>query len=901
MPNTKITIQRILLFLAFFCEAMTIDLMAANPVRNDSVRYVSARIIYDTYAQISWTLNEPLGYDNFETGDFNLLSWNNTISDFPWDIDTTHAYEGNCCMKSSCEGHDNGISEIEISYYVPTDGTMSFFSKISSEPSFDVGRFYIDGEKQFECSGESDWEQHRFDITEGIHWFRWSYLKDASIDNGDDCFYVDQVNFIENDSLSKRDLLYFSIFRRRIGEDSIMLATHLTDSSFIDMSWNALPWGQYSWGVSCTYSGEPPIESETRWSNVLDKDMTTTLEVNAITNTGIVPAGASIIVEPFGGQGETYSANLDQNGHILIPDIYRDYYTIQLQFDGYDDYISDTAVCIMGPTSIDIELFESTQDIDSLYVSSTGWAIWDGPTIRSLQYFEIAIDSTIVGTTSDQHFQFDVDTLTEGRTYRAAVRPVFQSWTGEWATYGWIYRSCQNFASVIDLEGIDTDEGTLISWTYPETESLLGAVYFREDEQLGFRYLGFTTDNYFIDTLLPTEPGIYRWYVRTVYDGDDACNYYSMACPEIIMTYIPLGCDAPELLTAETYYNDDNDRGALISWGPQPIPIEEWLYYDNGIFNKSIGSEDGAIFWGIKFEPEQLANFEGCSLTQISLYDIEAGTYQLLVCQGGVTQPGTLVYYQNLELEGTHGWRTIATEATVNLSVTEPLWIVIGQQGIAYPAAVCTDSGEANGRWVSLDGTHWTDLASYNLNFTWMLRAFVTDQIGKSRQLNNEGSALTNYNLYRSTTGANYELVAQIPFVEGEDFYQYHDNLSDLPEQTYFYQLTAEYDDGCESEPGTSAEDPNLDFVTVEVSWDINEIDIHKISLYPNPTSGSIRIEAKGARNITISDALGQVITSQDVHTDTINLDLSSLPDGLYLITIRTEEDIMSQVFMIKR
>ena len=901
MSNIKKTISYILLLLAFFGQALTSKVMAQDPTTNDSVRYVSARIVYDTYAQISWAMNEPQTYDDFETGDFSLLNWNNTISDYPWAIDTLHAHEGSHCMKSSCEGHSSGVSEIEISLYIPNDGSMSFFSKISSETTFDVGRFYIDGQKRLECSGESDWEQHRFDITEGIHWFRWSYLKDASIDVGDDCFYVDQVNFMENDSVTKRDLLYFNLHRRRSDENPIVLATHITDSSFIDMSWNALPWGQYSWGVSCTISGEPPVESEIRWSNVLDKDMTTTLEVNATTNTGIVPAGASIQIESYNGQGEAYSAYLDENGHFLLPDIYRDDYLIHVHFDGYNDYVSDTAVSILGPTYINIELTESTQNVDTLYVSSTGWAMWNWPTNRSFQYFEIELDSLMIGTTTEMHFQFDVDTLIEGHSYQAAVRPVFQSWTGDWITCEWTYRSCEYYPSAINLEGTVNNEGMVISWTYPEVDSLIGAVYFREDDILGFRYLGFTTDNYFVDTLPPTEPGIYVWYVRIVYGGENGCDYYSMSCPESIMTYIPLGCDAPELLTGETYYRDENDHGALISWGPRPIPTEEWLYYDNGIFNKSIGSEDGAIFWGIKFEPEQLVTYSGCSLTQISLYDIEAGSYQLFVYQGGTIEPGTLIYYQNLDLEGTHGWHTIATDTPVSFSEGTPLWIVIGQQGIAYPAAVCTDSGEANGRWVSLDGTHWTDLASYNLNFAWMLRAYVTDQFEKTRQLNDESAALIGYNLYRCIDGYNYGFVAFIPVVEGEDFYQYHDNLASLPESTYYYQLTAIYDNGCESEAGASADDPEVHHVTIEASWNIIENNHQDLMLYPNPTSESIRIEARNISKATITDVMGQDIVSYEIHGNAMTINLSSLSDGLYLIRVLTDEGIISKPFILAR
>ena len=36
-----------------------------------------------------------------------------------------------------------------------------------------------------EYSGENDWQEVAFDVAEGLHIFRWSYVKDASIDVGE--------------------------------------------------------------------------------------------------------------------------------------------------------------------------------------------------------------------------------------------------------------------------------------------------------------------------------------------------------------------------------------------------------------------------------------------------------------------------------------------------------------------------------------------------------------------------------------------------------------------------------------------------------------------------------------------------------------------------------------------
>ena len=158
------------------------------------VRYVAARPFAGDMVRVSWSMSEPRLHEDFETGDFSLFHWDNSISEFPWTIDNTHAYEGGFCMKSTCEGVADGRSEIEVSVYVPWSGQMSFQSKISSENPWDAGFFYIDNVKLLEISGLTDWEKYYFDVTEGEHVFRWAYIKDGNTDEGDDCFYVDVCN-----------------------------------------------------------------------------------------------------------------------------------------------------------------------------------------------------------------------------------------------------------------------------------------------------------------------------------------------------------------------------------------------------------------------------------------------------------------------------------------------------------------------------------------------------------------------------------------------------------------------------------------------------------------------------------------------------------------------------------
>ncbi|MBI3043895.1 MAG: choice-of-anchor D domain-containing protein [Betaproteobacteria bacterium] len=74
-------------------------------------------------------------------------------------------------------------------------GTVSFQWKVSSEPNFDVLRFYIDGVEFASISGEVDWTAKTYSPGAGSHALRWTYSKDGSISSGSDAGWVDAVTF----------------------------------------------------------------------------------------------------------------------------------------------------------------------------------------------------------------------------------------------------------------------------------------------------------------------------------------------------------------------------------------------------------------------------------------------------------------------------------------------------------------------------------------------------------------------------------------------------------------------------------------------------------------------------------------------------------------------------------
>ena len=699
-----------------------------------------------------------------------------------------------------------------------------------------------------------------------------------------------------------RTFRYFELFRRRIDGSPVLMASHLTDTVFVDANWSSLPWGQYCWGVSCCYEGNR-YASDTIWSAFLDKDMTTTLEVNITTNVGLPAANAVVTLSSHDGQGHTYQDEADADGHLLMTDVYRGLYDIHIHLDGFMDYVSAEPLSIMEPQQAQVELMEALYAIDSLYVSYTGYAIWhlsDIPS-RDLQYYELRLNGQMVGSTTETSFQFDVNGLSPGQTYLVEVRPVFLSETCNWHSLDWVFWPCAYFqGSENGLQWMLTEDAVQLSWDNPEGATILGAFLYRDGE-----YLGFIEDNAFLDETV-TMHGEVSYCMHLLYGGPTDGTYYSESCEECVVVSFPNYCDPPMKLKGENYWNSDLDYGALISWGERPEPIYQWLYYDNGEYKRSLGGDnEPIIFWSIRFDAADLESYAGSSLKKVSLYDVGAGVYQLWIYVGGETAPRTLVWSQNMTLCNAHAWHEENLNLPIVIPENEPLWIVVGQQGLNRPAAACADMGNPNGRWVSLDGEHWTDMNTFNMHYTWMLRAYVTNRSGRVQPLDEGGYALQHYNLYRSYDNADYEQVAMIPAVEGQAFYQYRDVLVDNEHGSFYYRLSASYlsADGetCESDFAISLYTPDVNYVFVDDHWGTGEREEASLKLYPNPSNGQITIEQEGIQKVVVYNALGQLLLDKEIAGDVVQLDLSGVGNGLYWVRVMSQSGMVMRRFVLSR
>ena len=127
-----------------------------------------------------------------------------------------------------------------------------------------------------------------------------------------------------------------------------------------------------------------PRESETIWSNCLDKDMYLNgVTVNVLLNSADSPEGTTVnFVNLNEYEQQNYpiaQLTLDESGFYAFDSFRRGDYVVQVRLDGYEP-IDDT-VSIWSDTDLRYVMTEILYGVGEVYVSRTGWAMWDGSSV----------------------------------------------------------------------------------------------------------------------------------------------------------------------------------------------------------------------------------------------------------------------------------------------------------------------------------------------------------------------------------------------------------------------------------------------------------------------------------------------------------------------------------------
>ncbi len=452
----------------------------------------------------------------------------------------------------------------------------------------------------------------------------------------------------------------------------------------------------------------------------------------------------------------------------------------------------------------------------------------------------------------------------------------------------------------------------------------LGANIYRNGELIAEQVQGETYTDF--DLL----PGDYEYCVTFVYElGAESC--LGDACVDVVVS-----CDPPKNLEGDhvwEYNQGDPYEAALIKWEPSVPPVAAWLYYDDGINVDGIGGP-AAFTWAIKFDPPQLAEYEGASLTKIQIYNRLASTDELRIYEG--TNAATLLHTQPLAGLPVEAWSEVDLTNPVLIDVSKQLWIAVyTTDGVNFPAGCGVGQNQPNGDLITLDGVLWEHLTDYGLIYTWNLRGYVTTMAGATMALpmekpadrlglvppaelaiSGQGSvensvldlggsrAVDAFNIYRSTSEGNYTLLATVPFEAGMTSYEYLDTDVDT-HVGYYYQVTAHYtyedDVECESPPAMSLLIPEDDFVYVYITG-VEELSQAEARIYPNPANNSINIEAKDMQRITVVNAVGQMVYDMELdQLSKVTLNTASYEAGMYILRIATSNGMVTKRMTIIR
>ena len=141
----------------------------------------------------------------------------------------------------------------------------------------------------------------------------------------------------------------------------------------------------------------------------------------------------------------------------------------------------------------------------------------------------------------------------------------------------------------------------------------------------------------------------------------------------------------------------------------------------------------------------------------------------------------------------------------------------------------------------------------------------------------------TKFNVYRSVDGETYDEIAQ---VEGEAR-EYFDATEN---GTYYYKVTA-YSSACESDPALTSD--GTDYVVVSVNAVAENLINARV--YPNPTTGVLRIEAASLNTVEVFNHVGQKVYEQNANGDECVVDLKEFGNGIYMVRISSSNGSTTQ------
>ena len=152
---------------------------------------------------------------------------------------------------------------------------------------------------------------------------------------------------------------------------------------------------------------------------------------------------------------------------------------------------------------------------------------------------------------------------------------------------------------------------------------------------------------------------------------------------------------------------------------------------------------------------------------------------------------------------------------------------------------------------------------------------------------------LSGYYLFRSNDpNEGYERIKLL----GANSTSYTDNSANQ-QGHYYYKLYAVYNDlECVSAPAYWIFDHNQFYLHVYYSpTGVDENEANSVALYPNPTANRFTVEGQGLNHVSVYNAIGQMVYEANCQGDVMEINMSDVESGIYMVRIATESGIVTK------
>ncbi len=497
----------------------------------------------------------------------------------------------------------------------------------------------------------------------------------------------------------------------------------------------------------------------------------------------------------------------------------------------------------------------------------------------------MACDADMPGIAPDpEHFGVAVSTSTNSNPNDFVMVAEWNS-TGTYTEYSadlsayagqQIYVAIRHFNTTGDTYFLCVDDIKVTGIEAEVTRPAIGALVYANDELIATLNHGETSFTHEVNRYTSD------YCIRIIQEGSrETGDYYALAAPQCAEA--ELDCVAPKNLRAENL--GDKVR---ISWereiytGFEEDP-QGWTFLDAdgdgqifGIYNGGGMNSDGSV--NTTNTNASLSSFSYLN----GLGALQPDNYAFMPKVKVMENASMTFYAAGYDPSYPTEHFGVAVASSDGLNIT-----TIAEWDSSNPyQAYSVDLSAYEGQEIYLGFRHFTHVSNYSLvidNIT------VTNAVWAGTI-----SETVHYHVYRSTNGTDYELIG---YANGNaTCYEDHDTSA----PNFYYQVTAIntiVGGTCESEPAMSV-DGIHDFVTVQTDGVVELND--DIMVYPNPTHGILFVETRFIASQTntyrITNTMGQTLMIGQITGETQQIDVSTLPQGMYFIAI----DGVTQKFVVK-